>query len=407
MNFPFYIARRYLISKKSRQAINIITLISIIGVSVGTMGLIIVLSVFNGFEQLIVSLYNSFDPDISISIKEGKVFRLGDVPVNDIKRIKGVAHFTEVLEENALIRYGEKQNICTLKGVSGDFAAMTGVDTMMTEGELLLEKDSINFAVPGLGIADALNISTENLFTPLDVYVPKRGKYISMIPEEAFNHDLVRPSGVFSIQQDFDSKYVLVPVRFIRGLLNYSDEVSSIELGLDKNAQANRVQEELKALMGDRFEVKNRQQQHELLYKIMKSEKWAVYLILTFILVIATFNVIGSLTMLILDKKRDTGILWSMGADTATLRKIFLIEGLMISLVGALTGLLLGLVICYLQQRFGLLRMGGSFVVEAYPVNMQLNDFLYVLGTVLVIGLFAAWYPAKKLIRQKTASSLL
>lgn len=398
MNFPFYIARKYFKAKKSQQAINIITLIAIAGVAVGTMGLIIVLSVFNGFEQLVVSLYNSFDPDIQITAAEGKVFDSAKVSDATLKQIKGVRYVTHVLEENALLKYRDKQYIATIKGVSQEFAQMTGIDSMLYDGNLTLQRGNTDYAVVGRAIAEALAINIADPFSILDVYMPKRGKTNTLSPEEAFNTKLIMPAGIFSIQQDFDAKYVIVPLRFAHSMMDYTTEVSAIELGIDKDVDPEIIKSALKDRLGPNYVVKTKLQLHELLYKIMKSEKWAVFLILSFILIIATFNVISSLAMLIIDKQRDIAILNSLGAHQDDIRKIFLLEGVLISFSGAFIGLGLGFSICLAQIKFQLIKLGGAFVVEAYPVDLQLMDFVYVLLTVLSIGLFAAWYPAKKMI---------
>lgn len=407
MNLPLFIAKRYLISKKSRQAINIITLISVIGVTVGTAGLIIVLSVFNGFEELILSLYNSFDPDIKIESNTGKTFSLAALPLDKIRKINSVKYCTKSLEENGLVKYRDRQYLATIKGVSEDFRLMTGIDSMITDGSFVLREKNVNFAVPGRSIADALGLSTKDIFTPLDIYLPQKGKQASLNPMEAFHNELLPPSGVFSIQQDFDSKYVLVPLEMMQRLTGTENTVSSIELGIYPHERADLVCDSLKKILGNRYKIRNREQQHELLYKIMKSEKWAVYLILSFILTVATFNIVGSLTMLILDKKEDIQILWCMGAEISLLKRVFLLEGLIISFCGGGAGLLLGLLICQLQKAFGLVKMGGSFVIDAYPVSLRLLDFTYVGATVLIIGFAAAYYPSQKMLSPKGLSNAL
>ena len=407
MNFPFYIAKRYLISRKSRNIINIISGVSVIGVMVGTAALIVVLSVFNGFEGLVISLYNSFDPDIKITLHEGKTFSAADLSAESLKKISGVKYVTETLEENALLRYRDRQYIATIKGVGVDFPVMTRLDSMMKDGELLLQRGDTPFAVLGQGVAYYLSLGVHDAFAPLNLYIPKRGKEVSLNPEEAFNHATVFPSGIFGIQQDFDAKYVLLPIGFTRELLSYTDQSTALELGLAPGADRENVRKQVKQIAGERFDVLDRFQQHELLYKIMKSEKWAVYLILTLILLIATFNIIGSLTMLIIDKKQDISILHSLGASSQAIRTIFLFEGLLISMVGAVLGMITGFSLCLLQQRFHLVKLGGSgsFVIDSYPVQMQMMDFVYVFLTVFIIGLTAAWYPAKRLVNREARMS--
>lgn len=365
------------------------------------MALIIVLSVFNGFESLVESLYNTFDPDLKITANVGKTFNAPDLPKVEILRIPGVVRYTEVVEENALLRYHSKQYLATIKGVSPDFEQLGGLDSMVVEGRAILQRDSFNFAVPGYGIAYFLGIDLNIPTDLLDVYMPNRtGNLGSLSPEESFTSEPIMVSGIFSVQQDFDSKYVIVPLRFARQLTGYTDELTSVEIGLKPGTDVDQVQSKLAELTGGKFKVKNRFQQQEVLYKIMKSEKLAIFLILSFILLIATFNVIGSLSMLILDKKKDIAVLRSLGANDRLIRSIFFTEGLLITFSGAIGGLILGFIICWLQQRFGLLKLqtgAGTFVVDAYPVKMMLGDFALVFVTVSAIGMAAAWYPVRRI----------
>jgi lipoprotein-releasing system permease protein len=394
LNFPFYIARRYLISKKSHNIINIISAISVVGVSTGTMALIIVLSVFNGFEKLVVSLFSSFNPDLVIQVREGKTFPDSAVSGQKLRKIPGVLYLTEVIEENALLKYKDKQTIVTVKGVSEEFRKMTGVDTMIREGKFQLQDGTQDFTILGYGVAGTLGANLSDFLNPVTVFLPSRTSSFSTGLENAFNTGPIFPSGYFSIQQDYDVKYAIMPLRFVKKLLEYDREITAIELGLAKGADADLVQRRVQAVAGDRFVVKNRYQQQELLFTIMKSEKWVIFLILTFILIIATFNMTGSLSMLILDKKKDMAVLQSLGAGKQLIRRIFLIEGMMISFSGASSGLILGAVICWIQQRFGIIKLGSpdsTFVVNSYPVHMQIPDFIYIFITVLTIGFLASW----------------
>jgi lipoprotein-releasing system permease protein len=399
LNFPFYIAKRYLVSKKSNNAINIITKIAITGVTVGTMALIVVLSAFNGIESLVMSLFNAFDPDIKISIVQGKTFNKDLPQLEQIKNLPGIAYYSEVIEENALLKYRDNQYISVIKGVDENFIAMSRMDTMLVDGEFIIKEAGNDMAVLGQGVANLLGINILNIVHPIHIYVPKRTSQAMLTPEQAFNLRLAYPAGVFSIQHDFDSKYVFVPIGLARDLLDYGNRITAVEISLKKGFRIAEVQNDIQQILGAEFNVKNRFQQHDFLYKIMRSEKWAVYLILTFILVIATFNVIGSLTMLIIDKKKDIGILSSMGADNLLIKKIFFIEGLLISLSGAIIGLGLGFFLCLAQEYFQIIKLQGSFVMEAYPVKMQVGDFLAVFATVFLIGSFAAWYPARQIAK--------
>ncbi len=401
MNLPFFIASRYLLAKKSQNAINIISGISVAGVAIGTMVLITVLSVFNGFDSIIKSLYNSFDPELKITIAEGKTFDPGMYSFDEIKKNTSVEYYSEVLEENVLLRYGDRQHIATVKGVDGQYHRVTGVDSMMVDGVYSLWDGERPMAVVGLGVAYHLAIGL-NFLNPINIYVIRRGGNISMNPERAIKRRFIFPSGMFSIEQEINSRYLLVPLAFARELLQHSTEVSAIELKLEEDCDGDLVQQEIQGILGDKFLVKNRNEQNELFYRIMKSEKWAIFFILSFILVIASFNVIGSLTMLILDKKNDITTLDSMGASASLIKRIFLLEGWMISISGAVIGLILGSLISWLQAKYGLIKLSGSgsFIIDAYPVVFQLQDVAKVFLTVIAIGFLAAWIPVRYLSRK-------
>ncbi|MCF8231324.1 MAG: ABC transporter permease [Bacteroidales bacterium] len=395
MYFPFYIAKRYLVSKKSHNIINVITGVSMAGVTIGTMALIVVLSVFNGFEQVVTSLFNSFDPDIRISVKEGKTFDAHTLPLEKIASTRGVRETVKVVEENALLKYKNNQHIARIKGVSDNYSRINALDTMMVSGQMLLQEGERNFTVLGYGVAYKLGLNVSEFDETLGVYVPRRGQTQSVLLNRVFKAKKILPAGIFSIQQEIDSKYVLLPLRFARDLLNYEDQVTAIEVYLSPEASTQKIKKKLIQLSGDDFKVEDRYQQQAVLYKIMKSEKWVTYLILTFILIIATFNIIGSLSIIMVDKKEDISFLWNLGADKSMIRKIFFLEGGLISLSGAVAGLLLGGIICWLQQAFGLVQLStsGSFVISAYPVKMEWMDFVAVLATVIVIGGAATFYP--------------
>jgi len=400
LNLPFFIAFRYLVSKKSHNIINLISGISMVGVAVGTAALIIVLSVFNGFESVVKSLFSVFDPDIEISIAEGKTFHSDQIDASKIKAIPGIISYTEVVEENALLYYKKQQYLATVKGVDSLYQLNSPIgDSLLVTGEMVLQKDDFDFAIPGYGIAYFLNIDMNAPDNFISVYIPKRTGSITGLPQESFNSELIRPMAIFSVQQDFDDKYMLVPLRFARRLLDYTDELTGIEIRLAKGVDATVVKEKIAALTGLEFKIRDRFEQQELLYKIMKSEKWAVFLILTFILIVASFNVVGSLTMLILDKQKDITILRSLGANDTVIKQTFFLEGMMISMIGALAGLVLGLLVCILQLKFGLVKLqgGGSFIMDVYPVKMMATDFLYVFLTIAIIGVGAAWLPVHRI----------
>lgn len=361
----------------------------------GTTALIIVLSVFNGFESLVTRLFNTFNPDIKIVAARGKTFSADSIPLQQLHDITGIACYTGIIEENALLQYNEKQYIITLKGVDSSFTCTSDVANSMVEGRFVLQQGRADYAVLGQGIAYNMGIPLDDPESPLTIYVPRRTASRTMNPLDAFNSMDIRPSGIFGIQQDFDIKYVIVPLRFARALLDYPDRLSALEIKVAEGEDPDRVQQDLKDLLGPSFVVKNRYEQEEVLFKIMKSEKLAVFAILGFILIIATFNVIGSLSMLILDKKKDIAVLNCLGAGNKLVRRIFLTEGLLISMTGAFLGLLLGFIVVFLQQQFGIITIGGSetFAVQAYPVAIQWQDFVYVLLIDVVIGFLAVWFP--------------
>jgi len=397
LKIPVYIAKRYLFAKKSHNIINIISGISVAGITIGTAALIIVLSVFNGFENMVVIMFNSFNPDLKVTATVGKTFSEDVLTDKKFLSIGGISYLTKVIEENALIKYLDKQYICTIKAVSSDFRKTSQIDSTIIYGNATLESGDQNFAIVGQGVSYNLGLSLNDYENPLTVYVPRRFKGSSINPVDAFNSMLIQPSGIFSVQQEYDQKYVIVPLRFARQLLEYDKQLTALEIKVDKAGNISAVQKRLQASLGSGFSVKDKYQQEELLFKIMKSEKLVVFLILSFILLIATFNVIGSLSMLIIDKKKDISVLKSLGADNQTIRNIFFTEGMMITFSGAVLGLLLGGIICWLQQTFGFITInsGTTFVMEAYPVKMLFLDVVYVLLVVGLIGFLAAWYPVK------------
>jgi lipoprotein-releasing system permease protein len=396
MNVSAYIARRYLFSKKSHNVINIISLISVIGVATGTMALILVLSVMNGFDGLMKTVFSSFDPDLKITVTQGKVFDPDAEPFKKVASFDFVDEFCGTLEENVLLEYEGRMHAAVVKGVPDNFESLTAIDTKIIDGEYKLHDGRRQHAVIGNGVAYYLSVGL-NFLSPIKLYVPKRTGKVSMNPKRAFNEDYIFPSGIFSIQQEIDVKYILVPIAFARNLLSYQTEVTAVELKLKPTMHPDKAKKLIEDTLGPNFVVKNQYQQHEVLYRVMKAEKFAIYLILTLILIVASFNIIGSISMLIIDKKDDINTLRSMGFSTLQIRHIFLIEGWMISIGGALTGLVIGALVVLGQMRFGWLKLDnmGTFLVSAYPVELQLTDFFMVFATVVVIGFGAAWYPVK------------
>jgi len=401
MNFPFYIASRYLVSKKSRNAINIISIVSIIGVLVGTAALVIVLSVFNGFEDLLTKLNNSFDPDIKVLPAKGKTFVPDEKFNSTLKESDFISSFSYTLEENALLQYNDKQQIATIKGVDEKYMETTGVDTMITRGEALLHNGTVPCAIAGAGISYSMGISCDYL-NPLTISIPSRTKEIQGNFSDAANDILnsvhVYVSGIFAIQQEYDMKYVLMPIDEVRQLLEYDSEVSAAEIKLKQGVSEDEAVKKLSEELGDSFVIYDRKLQHEYANKIMQTEKWAIFMILIFILLIASFNIIASITMLIIDKRNDISILHSMGANDKTIRRIFFYEGLGISIVGATAGIIVGGIVCWLQMHYGFVKLGGgsgSFIIDAYPVAINLIDVLWSFVAVMIIGVFAAWIPVR------------
>jgi len=401
MKLSLYIAKRYLFAKKSRNAINVISAISVAGVAVGTMALITILSVFNGLEEMVKSIFSTSDPEIRITPVRGKVFTPDSLTLTKLASIDGVEVFAETVEENALLRYDEQQYIATVKGVSLNYTEVTDLDTAMWDGEFILRAENGRpYAVAGLGVANYLGMRL-NFVSPLAIYIPDRKARLSATPENEFTRKYIFLAGIFAVEQEFDSKYVFLPIDFARELLDYTDEVSSIEVKMRPGADEKKTQEAIRQLMGDDFLVQNRYEQQEMFYRVMKAERLAIFVILTFILIIASFNIIGSLTMLIIEKERDISILRSLGADNRLIKRIFIYEGWMISLIGTVIGLLTGFLLCAAQQHFGIVKLtGDSLLIDAYPVKMQLADFFTVAATVLAIGYAAAWYPVHYLSRR-------
>lgn len=406
MNFPFYIAKRYLFSKKKHNAINVISGISVCGVALATLALVCTLSVFNGFQDMVASFFTAFDPQLKITVREGKVFDGQDERIRAVCALPEIDVFTETLEENAMVQYKDRQAMVVLKGVEDNFEELTSIDSILYgAGEFLLHDSIVNYGIMGVELVATLGTGLQ-FVDPLQVYLPKRNAKVNMAnPSASFNQDyLYSPGVVFVVnQQEYDGKYILTSLDFLRQLLNYTTEVSAMELKLKSDANVSSVQAKIEKILGDAFVVQNRYQQQADVFRIMEIEKLISYLFLTFILMIACFNVIGSLSMLILDKKEDVVTLRSLGADDKLISRIFLFEGRLISLLGAVIGIVLGLTLCFIQQRFGVISLGGgggTFVVDAYPVSVHAWDIVLVFVTVLAVGFLSVWYPVRYLSKR-------
>ncbi|WP_298736535.1 FtsX-like permease family protein [uncultured Chitinophaga sp.] len=397
-------ASRYFWAKKSTNAINIIAWVSVAAIAVGSGALIVILSVFNGFEGLVKSLYSSFYPSVKVSPASGKTIVLSAAQLQQIAATPGVAHYSEVVEEKAVLRFGEEKTIAVLKGVDTHYNEVAGVKNKVVRGRFDIGDENAYRGVMGIELEAALGIDVERSLVPLDVYVPRRAAG-SLLPNEALNSGYLFPAGAFAIQQEFNSKYVITHIDFMRRLLELPEgEMSALEIAAAPGANEIALKGRLEALLGKGFKVQTRYEQNQALYAIMQTEKWAVYVIMSFILVIAAFNMIGSLSMLVIEKRKDISILKAMGARNGLILRIFLAEGLIIAGIGAGLGFGIGILVCVLQQQFGLIRLeGSSFLVDAYPVIMNPMDFVLVSVTIIVIGVAASWYPAKQATKEALA----
>ncbi len=401
MNVSLYIARRYFIAKKSTNAITIISWISVLAVAVGTGALIIILSGMNGLTGLVETLYNSFNPDVKITSIGGKVFKADKNLTLSLNQINGVAYVSKTLEDNMLLKYNDKLQIVHIRGVDENFLLATRFDTLLTEGNFLAPTAKEKQMVLGKGVAYRLGVGVNDMFTPITIFCPKRGTSSSLNPEDAFNEEKCYPSGLFSINDDFDFTYALIDYQTARSLLEYPENMaSSLEISLKPNTDARTIKLEIEKVLGTKYKVQNKFEQNEILFKILQTEKLWVFMILAFVLLIASFNIVASLTMLIIEKKQDIKTLSALGADVSLIRKIFMTEGLMIVFIGSVIGILLGYVLCWLQQRYGLIKFEEGYIIDAYPVDTWLSDFFAVLGTVLLAGFVAAIYPVRAFTKQ-------
>jgi lipoprotein-releasing system permease protein len=381
------------------HAINIISGISMLGVFVGSAALIIILSVFNGFEKVILSLYNNFTPELIIEPVKGKTFDPQTVYFKNLHKNDRLFSYVEVLQEKALIRYGARQFIGTVRGVSKDFLKNKQLDSTIRNGSFTLKANDLPYAVIGATVQNSLLVNINDQLSSLQIYSPRRKVVNSINPEDEFVRRPISVSGVFSIQQDFDD-IVIVPLSFTRELLDEPKEISSLQLNFKPGTNVEKQKTVIQEKLGSGFTVKDRYQQNTELYKTLNYERWFTFLILTFVLIIAIFNIIGSLTMLVMDKKKDIAILTSLGAGKPLIQGIFFFEGMMISIVGCIAGIIVGVVFCILQQQFGLVKMGGQMmVIDAYPVDMQAADFLLVFLTVTGIAVIASGISARLSIK--------
>jgi len=376
--------------------VHIISWVSLLGVAIGTAALILVLSVFNGFEDLVLKMYNSFDPHLQITVTEGKAFNpenISAVLVNP--EFESSAY---ILEEKVLLKYQEKEFIATVKGVSETYQELTSFDSLLVVGEYINSYENNNVAVVGSGVAYHLSIGLGTMFEQLQVFVPNRNSKTLLNPQTAFKQGSVLPVGIFSIQAELDQEYIITPLAFIQQLADRDNRISAVEIKLKHENRMLAIQEQLATALGDDFIVKNRFEQQEFLYKILNTEKLAVFLILAFIMIIATFNIIGALSILMLEKQKDIATFRSLGCTVQDIQSVFFRKSILTILLGIGVGLFIGLGLAFLQQTFGFIGMGsGSFIINTYPIAIVFADIILVSLTVFAIGLLASWYPAKVL----------
>lgn len=400
MNTAFFIAKRYFLSTKKKNFINVLSIMSMIGVAFGTMALVVVLSVFNGLEDLIRSLYNTFDPEIKVALVKGKSFEVDAAFIQKIKQVEGVEIVTEVIEDWAHMMYREDEKLVKIKGVSPNFVEHGRMDSMIVEGNFVLTEDDRNYAIVGRGIQSQLLISVNDLLGYITLSYPVKKDASSSgikVTDYKNNQRSIKPGAIFAIEKQYDDNYIFVPLRFAEELMAYGNKRTSLEIKTKKGAEINGVRDQLQMVLGKNYLVQNSDEQHSSLLKAIQIEKLFVYITFSFILAIASLNIFFSLTMLAIDKKKDVAILFSMGASRKFIKNIFLLEGFIIAAMGALSGLILGAGICWLQKTFGIVSMGmETSIVDEYPVKMQLEDFIFTGITILVITLSISYRPALK-----------
>ncbi len=395
--FVIWIAMRYLFSKKSHNAVNIISSISALGILVATLALIVILSVFNGFDSLLEDMFSAFDPDLEISLVEGKRFEWGNELAGKINSIEDVVETSAVIEESALARYSNRQSPVMVMGVEDNYNRVTDIEEVMYEGHFLMNKNNKRKVIVGVGVAYRLGLHT-NSFEPLVLNAPKRTERINMVrPETSLITERVEVSGLFLLNQPaYDDKIVLVSLPVARSLFQYNDSlVTSVQVRVKNSADVDKAKKEIKKLLGNEFQVLNKYEQQKDYFKMTKIEKWITFLILSFILMIAIFNIIGSLSLLIIEKKESIDTLRTLGASEEVIRKVFLFEGWLIAILGAVIGLVLGIVIVLIQQYYGILKMGSGSIVEFYPIELSFYDIFITFATVVTISFFSVFYPVK------------
>lgn len=395
MDLPFFIARKYFFSKRKRNFINVISIISLLIVAVCTAALIIVLSVFNGLENLLNTVYSTFDPQIKVEASKGKSFEYTERLKQKINGVEGVEIVTEVIEDYAYVKYRDADMIVTIKGVSDNFLDQHRLDGNMVNGELKLTRGNVNYAIVGVGVQYTLSITPKNDLYPLQVHYIKDIKPGSVDVSSMYSTKNILPGGVFAIEQNYDNNYIFVPLEFTRSLLDYGDKRTSLEVMTSEKSKIAAVKKKLKEVLGDDFKVQDNEEQHADLYKILKLEKLFVFIAFSFILAVGSINIFFALTMLAIDKQKDIAMLYAMGATNNLIKRIFMLEGAIVSLGGALLGLFVGGAICWAQQMFGIVSMGmETSVLEDYPVKIEALDFVFTSLSIVIIAFAISYRPA-------------
>lgn len=388
MNLPLNIAKRYLFSRKSTNAINIISGVAVLGIAVGTAALILILSVFNGFEDLLSGLFGTFNPPIKVIPLKGKTFEPDDALVAEINAIPGISAVSQTLEEIAFFDYRDVQDFGMIKGVDSLFKKVVDIESTVFEGQYQLKEDQRFLAILGSGVRNKLGINVQDQFASLRVYMPKRKQQSAL--GQPYKSRLIQPAGTFFIQQEFDQEYVITHIDFVRELLNYDKEISALEINVTAQAKLDQIKSQIKTILGENFIVRDRFEQDEAFLKLMRLEKWMGFAILSFAMVLVAFNMIGSLWMIVLDKKQDIAILKSMGATDHTVRNIFLLEGFLLTGLGMAIGFTTALAFYVVQKTFGIISVPVGFIISAYPISIRITDFLLVFFTVSTIGILAS-----------------
>ena len=399
MNLPLYIAIKYFFSKKKIGYVHLLSIITQVGIAIGTAALVLVLSVFNGFENLVLDMYNVFDPHIKITSAEGKNFQNKKI-IDLLLLEEDINVFSSVLEEKVLVEYNKKQYLATIKGVDTNYNKLTNFDSILVNGDYIDNFQKTNVAVVGRGVAYYLSMNIGSFFENMTIYLPNRNSKNMLKIENAFVSSSISPVGIFGVQQEIDSKYIITPISFVQNLIQKQEYVSAIEINLKEKSKMLDFQKMLSEELGEKYLIKNQYQQQDFLFKILNTERLVVLLILIFIMIISAFNIISSLAVLIIDKKKDIDQLNNLGLDNQSIRKVFTYKSMLGVLSGSFFGLLFGFSLAYLQQEFGFVKMGaGSFVIDAYPVKILLKDLIFIQIIVLLIGFVASLLTSRLMLK--------